>query len=301
MQRSSPRARAGFKQVGGVHRTIGLAGADDQVELVDEEDDPAFRLGDVFENGLEPLFKFAAELGPGDERAHVERDQPAVLQAFGHVARDDALGQPLDDGGLAHAGVADQDRVVLGAAAQDLHDAADLGIAADDRVHLAVPRQLDQVAAVALERLVLVLGALVGDALAAAHFLQCLQNLLLADPQRLEQGLRPALDLQEGQQKVLDRDILVFHPLGLGLSGFENLVQLGTDRCLATGHFGQDIEPFLGGLEDLGGVDAKLCQEGANDLLVGVQERGQQVHRLDPLVPAIACQRSGLAARLPGS
>ncbi len=266
-------ARQGrLQQVGGVHRTFGLAGADDQVQLIDEEDDPAFRLGDVFENGLEPLFKFAAELGAGDQRAHVEGDQPAILQAFGHVARDDALGQPLDDGGLAHAGVADQDRVVLGAAAEDLHDAADLGIAADDRVHLAVSRQLDQVAAIALERLVLVFGALVGDALAAAHFLQRLQDVLLADPQRLEQGFRPALDLQESQQQVLDRDILVLHPLSLGLSGFENLAELGTDRRLPAGHLGKDVEPFLGGLQDLGGVDAELCQQRANDLLVGVRE-----------------------------
>ena len=243
MQRSSPRARAGLKQVGGVHRAFGLAGADDQVQLVDEQDDPALRLGHFLEHGLEPLFEFAAELGAGDQRAHVERDQPAVLQALGHVARDDALGQPLDDGRLAHARLADQDRVVLGPAAEDLHDAADLGIAADHRVHLAVAGQLDQVAAVALQGLVLVLGALVGDALAAADLLQRLEHLLLGDPQRLEQCLRPALDLQEGQQQVLDRDVLVLHPLGLGLRGLEDLVELGADRQLAAGHLGKTFSP----------------------------------------------------------
>ena len=177
---------------------------------------------------------------------------------------------------------------------RDLHDPADLGIAADDRVHLAVLRQLDQVAAVALERLVLVLGVLVGDALAAAHFLQRLQDLLLADPQRLEQGLSPALDLQEGQEQVLDRDVLVLHPLGLGLRGFEHLAELGADRGLAAGDLGQDVEPFLGGLQDLGGVDAELSQQRADDLLLGMQERGQQVHRLEPLMAALARQRLGL-------
>ena len=40
--------------------------------------------------------------------------------------RDDLLREPLDDGGLAHAGLADQHRVVLGAAGQDLDDALDL-------------------------------------------------------------------------------------------------------------------------------------------------------------------------------
>ena len=40
-----------------------------------------------------------------------------VAQALRHVAGDDALGQALDDRGLADAGLADQHRVVLGAPA----------------------------------------------------------------------------------------------------------------------------------------------------------------------------------------
>ena len=50
---------------------------------------------------------------------------------------DDAAGEPLHDGRLADAGVADQDRVVLRPPRQDLHDAADLLVAADDGVELA--------------------------------------------------------------------------------------------------------------------------------------------------------------------
>ena len=60
------------------------------------------------------------------------------LQALGHVALDDAVGQALDDGRLADAGLADEDRVVLGAARQHLDDPADLLVAADDRVELAL-------------------------------------------------------------------------------------------------------------------------------------------------------------------
>ena len=96
---------------------------------------------DFFEDGLEALFEFAAELGAGDERAHVERDDALVLEALGDVAADDALGQALDDGGLADAGLADQDGVVLGAAREDLDDAADLLVAADDGVELALARR----------------------------------------------------------------------------------------------------------------------------------------------------------------
>jgi hypothetical protein len=47
------------------------------------------------------------------------------------------LGQAFGDGGLADAGIADEQRVVLAAAAQDLDRALDLGIAADQRIDLA--------------------------------------------------------------------------------------------------------------------------------------------------------------------
>ena len=97
-----------------------------------------FGLGDLLQHGLEPLLELAAVLGPGDQRPHVEGDDALVLQPLGHVAADDPLGQPLDDGGLADAGLADQHRVVLGPPAQHLDDAADLLVAADDRVELAV-------------------------------------------------------------------------------------------------------------------------------------------------------------------
>ena len=106
-----------LEQVGGVHRALGRARADDGVQLVDEQDDPAVGVLDLLEDGLEPLLELAAELRPGDQRAEVERDDPLVLEPLGDVAADDALGEALDDGRLADAGLADQDRVVLGPAA----------------------------------------------------------------------------------------------------------------------------------------------------------------------------------------
>ena len=155
--------------VAGVHGPLGRAGADDGVELVDEGDDLALGVGDLLEDGLQPLLELAPVLGPGHHAAEVEADEPAVAQALGHVALDDAAGQALDDGGLAHAGLADEHRVVLGAAGQDLDDAADLLVAADDRVELALAGVLGEVPAVLLERLELVLGVLAGDPVAAPH------------------------------------------------------------------------------------------------------------------------------------
>ena len=99
-------------------------------------------------------------LAPAISAAHVERHQPAVLEAVGHVAIGDAQRQPLGDRGLADAGIADQHRIVLGPPGEDLDGAADLLVAADHRIELAVARRLGEVARELLERVVAVLGAL---------------------------------------------------------------------------------------------------------------------------------------------
>ena len=76
-------------------------------------------------------------MAPATIDAEVERDEALVLEPLGHVALDDAAGEALDDGGLADARLADEHRVVLGAARQHLDDPADLLVAADDGVELA--------------------------------------------------------------------------------------------------------------------------------------------------------------------
>ena len=186
-----------------VHRSFRRAGADDGVELVDEENHLALRVGDLLEHRLEPLLELAAVLRAGDERAHVERDDALVLEPFGHVAADDAAGEAFDDRGLADAGLADEDRVVLGAARQHLDDAADLLVAADHRIELALARQLGEVAAVALERLIGAFGVLVGHALRSADGGERLQDRVARDAVLLEQlrGGRAAAFVGDGEER----------------------------------------------------------------------------------------------------
>ena len=137
MQRSSPARQRRLEHVAGVHRALGGARADQRVQLVDEQDDPAVGAGHLGEDRLEAVLELAAVLGAGDHRAEVERHDSAVAQPLGHVAGGDALREPLGDGRLAHAGLADQHRVVLGPPAQHLDDPADLLVATDDGVELA--------------------------------------------------------------------------------------------------------------------------------------------------------------------
>ena len=149
----------GLQEVRSVHRAIGLAGPDEGVHLVDEQDDAARGRGDFVEHALKALLELAAIFRAGDERAHVEREQLLVADRFRHVAIDDAQRQALDDRRLADAGLADQHRIVLGAPRQHLDGAADLLVAANDRIELAVARSVGEVAGVFLQRVILVLGA----------------------------------------------------------------------------------------------------------------------------------------------
>src|SRR6185312_17291566 len=100
---------------------------------------------------------------------------------FGHVAAHDAPGEPLDDGGFADARLADEHGVVFRAARKDLNHAADLFVASDHRIELALARQLGEVAAVAFERLIRTFGILVGDALGAANARERLQDRVARD------------------------------------------------------------------------------------------------------------------------
>ena len=67
----TPRQRR-LEHVARIHRAFGFAGAHHGVQFIDEQDDLAFLLAQVFEHGLQTLFKFAAKLRAGDQRAHVQ-------------------------------------------------------------------------------------------------------------------------------------------------------------------------------------------------------------------------------------
>ena len=104
-----------LEDAGRVDGAFGGAGTDEGVELVDEQDDVAAGL-DLLEDLLEALLEIAAVAGTGDQGAEVEGVELLAPQGVGHLVVRDHLGEALDDGGLADAGLTDQDRVVLGAA-----------------------------------------------------------------------------------------------------------------------------------------------------------------------------------------
>ena len=120
-------------------------GADERVHLIDEQDD-VIGLRGLGDNVLEALLKLAAVLGARDQAGKVQRPDVLVHEVLRHVAGGDLLCQPLDDGGLADARVAQDQRVVLGAAGQAPSCARSF-LTSDNGVELAGARLLGEVGA----------------------------------------------------------------------------------------------------------------------------------------------------------
>src|SRR5205823_3088364 len=226
---------------GGVDRALGGTRADEVVELVDEQNDVA-ALGDLLHHLLQALLELAAVLRARDQRREVERVDLLALEDLGHLAGRDPLGEPLDDGGLADAGLADQHRVVLRPARQDLHHALDLRLPPDDRVELALGRLLGQVAAELVEQL-RALRLLAGGGaglLAAARPGEHADDLvadLLGVGVEVEQDPRgDAFVLaDEAEQDVLGADVVVTERESLAQRQLEHLLGARRERDLAGG------------------------------------------------------------------
>ena len=119
--RAQPPARQrGLEQVGGVAGAGRAARADQRVRFVDEQDDRRGAALDLVDHRAQALLELALHARARLHQADVEAAQRHALQHRRHVAVDDALGEALDHRGLADARLADQDRVVLAAAQQDV-------------------------------------------------------------------------------------------------------------------------------------------------------------------------------------
>ncbi len=214
---------------GGLHHRRGIDGAlgaarpHHLVDLVDEEQHLTGRLTHLAHDRLQPLLELTAELRAGDQLPHIEGEHALVAQALGHLVVDDAAREALDDGGLADAGLTDEHGVVLRAPVEDLHHARDLVLTTDGRVELAVAGELREVGRVARERLVLRLRGRRGDARAAAHLAEGVVDALLRDLELAQDpgGLALAL-VGDGDEQVLDADVLVLQALGLGVRCLEH-------------------------------------------------------------------------------
>ena len=147
-----------LQEIGGVVLPCLPTGADHRVSFVDEEDDRDRRALHLVDDALQAVFELPLHPGTGLQETEVERVELHVLERLRHVAADDAEGKPFDDGGLADARVAGEDRVVLPSPRQDVDDLPDFVIAADHRIDAAGARLRGQVHGELVERRCLAAG-----------------------------------------------------------------------------------------------------------------------------------------------
>ena len=114
------------------------------VDFIDEEDDVAAAL-DLLQDLLETLLEVSPITGARHKSTKIECVEILTLEVLRDVLGHDFLGEPFNDRGLAHSGLSDEHRVVLGATGQDLHYPFDLALTAYDRVELGITRHLGEV------------------------------------------------------------------------------------------------------------------------------------------------------------
>ncbi len=275
----------GLQHVPGIQSPVGLARAHDGVQLVDEEDDLAVAVLHVLQHGLQALLELAPVFGPCHQRAHVQGEYLLVLQALGHVPAHNPLGQALHHGGLAHAGLADQHRVVLGLPGQDADDIADLRVPADDRVKLLVPGLLHQLLAVFLQGVIGGLRVVAGDPLVPPDGGQGPEEAFPGDAVLLpDLGDLPVGVLDHGQEEVLHGHILVSQLLRLVLGVYQHLVQVCPHIYLAALNLGALRDRLLHPVHEVLLLDLHLLYQLQNQAVLHLQQAVEQMLLFDFLV-----------------
>ena len=227
--RSSPRARAGLSRLPASIDALGLAGADDRVQLVDEQDDLARRccvtslMTALSRSSNSPRY-FAPAISAPMSSATIRLS----LSTAGTSPLTMRMARPSTMAVLPTPGSPMSTGLFFVRAAEHLHRPADLLVAADDRVELALPRHLDEVAAVA--------SAGPGTSPRGSGRSRAARRGRPSGRRGSRRGRRALtvrisfaslLTCVSAEQQVLGRDVLVLQPVGF-------LLRLGEDvlrRC----------------------------------------------------------------------
>ncbi len=276
-------AEGGLEDIGGVDAAAGGAGADKHMDFVYEEDGAA--VDNFFDNFFESFFELAAVHGTGDEAADIEHEDTFVEQGFGHIAVDDALGQPFNDSGLADAGLADEGGIVFVAAAEDLDDALDFHLAADDGVEATFFGGRGQVEAELVDEGRLGFFLLFFFGLCAV--LQEIARGLGADAVEVDAEVTQHVDgdavsiAHEAEEQVFGADVVVAHHAGLFDSQFDNSFCAWGEGWFAQGGAFAASDVAFDGAHDLARFDAQILEDLYGDAVLLLDEAQEQMFGTD--------------------
>ena len=276
----------GLEHVAGIHGALRPARSDHGVELVDEEHDPPLLLREVVQERLHAFLELAAELRARDHRTHVERQDAAALETFGHFAVHDALGEPLDDRGLADPRLADEDRVVLGPALEHLDGASNLVVPPDDWIELALLGPLGEVDGELLEGLAMLLRVGVLYRLPAPDRFYRLRERVLPRSALREEPSDRAGVAHRREHHQLARDVAVRALLGELVRHVDEAREVAADMHVAGGA-GDWRDTLDEGPEpgpDLIDVHLRLAEQRAHAAVALIEQRDEQMGGLDELV-----------------
>ena len=199
------------------------------------------------------------------------------------------MGQALGDGRLAHAGLADQGRVVLRLAAEDLDDPLDLLLATDHRVELARARGFGQIDAQRID----------GRGLGAALRLlrrpdrgrlrqdadDLVADLVEVHAKRLEDARGDALALaDQAEEQVFGPDVVVAEAARLVDGQLDDPLGPRRQPDLANDRTVTPPDDELDGGSDLGQLDVHVLEDARGDTLALADQTEEQVLRTDVVV-----------------
>src|SRR5439155_1197838 len=122
------------------------------MDLVDEEDCVGLLL-EPLEDLLHTLLEVTSVPRAGNQRAEIQREHLCAAQRLRNGGLMNAQRKPFGERCLAHARLADQQRIVLPPPAEDLDHALELECTADERIDLAGGGASDEVGRVRFERI----------------------------------------------------------------------------------------------------------------------------------------------------
>ena len=276
-----------LQEVGGIHGPIRLAGSNQRVHLVDEQDDLARGRLDFGQNTLQAFLELTPIFRAGNQRAHVERKKLLVLERFRHIAIDDAQRKALGNRSLADPWFTNQNRVVLGTARQDLNGPADFLVTADHRVEFTFPGNLGQIPSEFLQRVILVFGSRGIGRPALAKLVDCLVQSVWRNAVPLHQLAGFAVAVHgKGKQKPLHGDETVSSLVGDLLGLLEQAC-----GCLAhvklsgpTGNFRHLVQKALKIALQCLGVAAGTVDQATGHAFGIIQKNLQDVFRCELLM-----------------
>ena len=182
-----------FKHITGINSSLSRPSPDYSMHLINEQYYFALCLPNLIHHRLKPLLKLTSELAPCHQCPHIQSHYLAPLKGIGNIVSHNLLCQPLSNGSLAHPGIANNHRVILGPPGKYLHHPANLIVPTDNRVELALTGKLSQVTTILLQGAIFALRPGISNPVPAAKLLQSLKYLLLVNTKPMQNISHPTL------------------------------------------------------------------------------------------------------------